>query len=46
MAALDLPNIPGVPMDVIPLFIHAIRVAAKFFSKCSDQAYVGEMSHL
>ncbi len=42
MAALDLPDIPGVPMDVIPPFVHAIRVATKFFAKYHDRAYVEE----
>lgn len=40
MAALGLPNIPGVPMDVLPLFVHVIRVATKFFAKCHGRVYV------
>lgn len=39
MAALDLPNIPNVPMAVVPEFVHALRVATKFYAKCHDQPY-------
>ena len=42
MAALDLPDIPGVPLDVLPEFVYAIRVATKFFAKCNGIAYYGE----
>jgi hypothetical protein len=39
MAKLGLPTIPGVPMFIIPEFVHAIRVATKFYAKCHDQPY-------
>lgn len=42
LAALDLPDIPGVPMDVLPAFAQAIRVATKFYAKCHGQPYYGE----
>jgi len=42
MAALDLPDIPGVPLDVIPELVHAIRVGTKFYAKCHGRAYCGE----
>ena len=44
MVALDLPDIPGVPLDVLPEFVHAIRLATKFYAKCHGRAYFGEDS--
>ena len=32
---VDLPEIPGVPVEVIPILVHALKVATKFFSKAS-----------
>lgn len=43
MAALDLPDIPGVPLDVIPEFVQAIRTATKFYAKCHGRSFYGEM---
>ncbi|CAB9501697.1 expressed unknown protein [Seminavis robusta] len=36
---VDLPDIPGVPAEVIPLFVHAIKVSTKFFQHESLMPY-------
>jgi hypothetical protein len=36
---VDLPEIPGVPVEVIPLLVHALKTSTKFFQQESSSAY-------
>ena len=36
---IDLPEIPGVPVQVIPLLVHALKVSTKFFQHEASTAY-------
>ena len=34
-SAIEYPNIPGVPMEVIPSFVHGLQSATKFFQRAT-----------
>ena len=36
---VDLPEIPGVPVEIIPVLVHALKVATKFFQHESSRAF-------
>ena len=36
---IDLPEIPGVPVEIIPVLVHALKVTTKFFQHETTQAF-------
>ena len=36
---VDLPEIPGVPVEVIPVLVHALKVSTKFFQHEASKAF-------
>jgi hypothetical protein len=37
---VDLPEIPGIPVEIVPLHINAVKIATKFFQKDAKEAAI------